>query len=210
MITSIVGRLIKKPETVERINIPGKHLVNFTVVQNSTHADKRLSVFFNLSMVIGTDNQYNLAMRFEKGTVLLFTAPRITYVRQTERGEVDQSINIYAEVENFKIVAGLDTAPASNGFPAEDAPIEEAAPARRPAPSAPPARSAPGGSLVQDAVDADDPFEDTPAPARPASARAASAPPTPKRPASQSVPARRSAPPPTDDDLAALGDPFAA
>ena len=157
-------------------------------------------------MVIGTDNQYNLAMRFEKGTVLLFTAPRITYVRQTERGEGDQSINIYAEVENFKIVAGLDTAPASSGFPAEESPIEEAAPApaRRPSPLTPPARSARGGSLVQDAIDAGDPFEDTPGPAR-----ATPSPPASKRPASQNAPARRSAPPPTDDDLAALGDPFA-
>jgi len=203
VITSIVGRLIKKPEPVERISIPGKRLVNFTVVQNSTHADKRLSVFFNLSMVIGTDNQYNLAMRFEKGTVLLFSAPRITYVRQTERGEGDQSINIYAEVENFKIVAGLDMAPASGLLPPEEAPNEEAAPApaRRPAPPARPAR---GGRLVQDAVDAGDPFEDTPAPARPVPS-----PPASKRPASQNAPARRSAAPPTDDDLAALGDPFA-
>lgn len=204
MITSIVGRLIKKPEPVERITIPGKRLVNFTVVQNSTHADKRLSVFFNLSMVIGTDNQYNLAMRFEKGTVLLFTAPRITYVRQTERGEGDQSINIYAEVENFKIVAGLDMAPASGLLAPEEAPTEEAAPAPapRPAVSAPPARPARGGDAPQDDADLGDPFEAAPAPPRPAPSAS-------KRPASPNAPARRSALPPTDDDFAALGDPFA-
>jgi len=106
MITSIVGRLIKKPEVAERIQIPGKHVVNFTVVENRSRGEKRLSVFFNLSLIIGTDAQFDLAMRLDKGTVLLFSAPRITYVRQSDKSETEQTINLYAEADNFKIVAG--------------------------------------------------------------------------------------------------------
>jgi len=106
MITSIVGRLIKKPEVAERIQIPGKHVVNFTLVENRNRGEKRLSVFFNLSLIIGTDAQFDLAMRLDKGTVLLFSAPRITYVRQSDKGETEQTINLYAEADNFKIVAG--------------------------------------------------------------------------------------------------------
>ncbi len=106
MITSIVGRLIKKPEVAERIQIPGKHVVNFTVVENRNRGEKRLSVFFNLSLIIGTDAQFDLAMRLDKGTVLLFSAPRITYVRQSDKSETEQTINLYAEADNFKIVAG--------------------------------------------------------------------------------------------------------
>jgi hypothetical protein len=60
MITSIVGRLIKKPEVAERIQIPGKHVVNFTMVENRSRGEKRLSVFFNLSLIIGTDAQFDL------------------------------------------------------------------------------------------------------------------------------------------------------
>src|SRR5918998_2120093 len=110
MITSIVGRLIKKPELVERIQIPGKRVLSFTLVQNSTRGERRLSVFYNLSMIVGTDAQYELVMRFEKNTVLLFSFPRITYVKQTDKSEQEQVINLYAEVENFKIVAGADMA----------------------------------------------------------------------------------------------------
>src|SRR4028119_1978478 len=107
MITSIVGRLIKKPEVAERIQIPGKHVVNFTLVENRSRGEKRLSVFFNLSVIIGTDAQFDLAMRLDKGTVLLFSAPRITYVRQSDKSsEGEQTINLYAEADNFKIVAG--------------------------------------------------------------------------------------------------------
>ena len=119
MITSIVGRLIKKPEVAERIQIPGKRIVNFTVVENRTRGERRLAVFFNLSMVVGTDAQFDLVMRFEKGTVLLFSSPRITYVRQSERSETEQTINLYAEADNFKIVAGAGVetafAPGANG-----------------------------------------------------------------------------------------------
>ncbi len=106
MITSIVGRLIKKPEVAERIQIPGKHVVNFTLVENRNRGEKRLSVFFNLSLIIGTDAQFDLAMRLDKGTVLLFSAPRITYVRQSDKSDTEQTINLYAEADNFKIVAG--------------------------------------------------------------------------------------------------------
>jgi hypothetical protein len=64
-------------------------------------------VFFNLSLIIGTDAQFDLAMRLDKGTVLLFSAPRITYVRQSDKSsEGEQTINLYAEADNFKIVAG--------------------------------------------------------------------------------------------------------
>src|ERR671933_270005 len=103
MITSIVGRLIKKPELVERINIPGKRVVSFTTVQHLNRGERRLSVFFNLSTVLATDAQYDLVMRFDKGTVLMFSFPRVTYVKQVEKDAGEQVINIYAEVDNFKI-----------------------------------------------------------------------------------------------------------
>ena len=106
MITSIVGRLIKKPEVAERIQIPGKHVVNFTLVENRSRGERRVSVFFNLSLIIGTDAQFDLAMRLDKGTVLLFSAPRITYVRQSDKSDTEQTINLYADADNFKIVAG--------------------------------------------------------------------------------------------------------
>lgn len=150
MITSIVGRLIKKPEVAERIQIPGKHVVNFTVVENRTRGERRLSVFFNLSLVIGTDAQFDLAMRLEKGTVLLFSSPRITYVRQSERSETEQSINLYAEAENFKIIAGAAEAAFAAGAsaggpelfePAEEGAQAQAPPARAPAPMPQPRRS---------------------------------------------------------------------
>lgn len=149
MITSIVGRLIKKPELIERIHIPGKRVVAFTIVQNSQRGEKRLSVFFNLSMVAATEAQFEMVMRLEKGTVLLFSSPRITYVRQVERDEHEQVINLYAEIDNFRIVAGAPgttvDAPALP-HPADAPDVEEAeAPPQPQAPRRqvpPPARPA--------------------------------------------------------------------
>ena len=233
MITSIVGRLIKKPEVAERIHIPGKRVVNFTVVENRTRGEKRLSVFFNLSMIVGTDAQYELVMRFEKGTILLFSFPRITYVRQTEKSEQEQSINLYAEVDNFKIVAGADAAFAPSAgspemfdsateeetLPAPRRPLQQAAaPASRPAPH--PSEDAPD---FGDLSDLDDPFAESEPPraehpARPASIPAASSgqkrplqkEETLSRPANAPSPAkaRRPALRP-EKDLSDLSDPFA-
>ena len=128
MITSVVGRLIKKPEQVERIHIPGKRVVAFTIVQNSQRGDKRLSVFFNLTMIVATEAQFEMVMRLEKGTVLLFSSPRITYVKQVDKDEHEQVINLYAEIDNFRIVAGAQgmtgDAPASP-HPADAAAFEE-------------------------------------------------------------------------------------
>ena len=128
MITSVVGRLIKKPELVERIHIPGKRVVAFTIVQNSQRGEKRLSVFFNLTMVIATEAQFEMVMRFEKGTVLLFSSPRITYVKQVDRDEHEQVINLYAEIDNFRIVAGAQGMAgdaSSSPHPADAAGFEE-------------------------------------------------------------------------------------
>jgi hypothetical protein len=198
MITSIVGRLIKKPEVAERIQIPGKHVVNFTLVENRTRGEKRLSVFFNLSLVLGTDAQLDLALRLEKGTVLLFSSPRITYVRQTEKGEGEQTINLYAEADNFKIVAAAGAATAAGAEAASpsasgagggedlfDPSAPESAPTAPPRgraaqPPAPPAArpaARPGGTRDRDSPgDSDDPFaeddpfarDDEPPAARPA------------------------------------------
>ena len=117
MITSVVGRLIKKPELIERIHIPGKHVVAFTIVQNSQRGDKRVSVFFNLSTVVATEAQFEMVMRLEKGTVLLFSAPRITYVKQADRDDREQVINLYAEIDNFRIVAGAQAGGADSSSP---------------------------------------------------------------------------------------------
>ena len=110
MITSIVGRLIKKPEVAERIQIPGKHVVNFTVVDHRTRGQKRISIFFNLSVIVGTDAQFDLAMRLEKNAVLLFHSPHITFTRQTDKSETEQTINLYADADGFRVVSGLDVA----------------------------------------------------------------------------------------------------
>lgn len=175
MITSIVGRLIKKPELVERIHIPGKRVVAFTVVQNSQRGDRRVSVFFNLSTVVATDAQFEMVMRFEKGTVLLFSSPRITYVKQVDREDGEQVINLYAEIDNFRIVAGAAGGPGSEAAPSPhpaDAPaFEEAqeAPGRVAAQRSRPAAPAPTAAAeLSDLSDLSDPFGDEPPPRRPA------------------------------------------
>ena len=184
MITSIVGRLIKKPEVAERIQIPGKHVVNFTVVENRNRGERRLSVFFNLSLIIGTDAQFDLAMRLDKGTVLLFSAPRITYVRQSDKSDTEQTINLYADADNFKIVAGAGIAegnPASDGgdvfAAAPRAVVPAAAPAGRGVASS--SSSAVRGAIDRpdrsDPEDLDDPFaEYEPTPVRSGSPRSSS------------------------------------
>jgi len=201
MITSIVGRLIKKPEVAERIQIPGKHVVNFTLVENRNRGEKRLSVFFNLSLIIGTDAQFDLAMRLDKGTVLLFSAPRITYVRQSDKSETEQTINLYAEADNFKIVAGagegsagsagaLAAGGAGDNFFAPAAVAATTPVSRAVTSSSGAARGAAtdlsGLSDLSGLDDADDPFaEQEPAPVRSGSprggsgARSAAAPPQP-------------------------------
>ena len=209
MITSIVGRLIKKPEVAERIQIPGKHVVNFTVVENRNRGERRVSVFFNLSLIIGTDAQFDLAMRLDKGTVLLFSAPRITYVRQSDKSESEQTINLYAEADNFKIVAGAGEgsagALAAGGSAGDNFFAPSAFAPSAFAPSAvttamPPSRAVASSSSsaargaatdlsdLSDLDDADDPFaeaEPEPAPVRSGSprggsgARSAAAPPQP-------------------------------
>jgi len=229
MITSIVGRLIKKPEVAERIQIPGKHVVNFTVVENRNRGERRVSVFFNLSLIIGTDAQFDLAMRLDKGTVLLFSAPRITYVRQSDKSESEQTINLYAEADNFKIVAGAGEGSAGALAAGGSAGDNFFAPSAF-APSAvttamPPSRAVASSSSsaargaatdlsdLSDLDDADDPFaeaEPEPAPVRSGSprggsgARSAAAPPQPATASSAGRPrAERpqpSAPPPTDED----------
>ena len=209
MITSIVGRLIKKPEVAERIQIPGKHVVNFTLVENRNRGEKRLSVFFNLSLIIGTDAQFDLAMRLDKGTVLLFSSPRITYVRQSDKSETEQTINLYAEADNFKIVAGagegsagsagaLAAGGAGDNFFAPSAFAPSAfAPSAVTTATPPPSRAVASNSGAARGAatdlsdlsgldDADDPFaEPEPAPVRSGSprggsgARSAAAPPQP-------------------------------
>lgn len=111
MITSIVGRLIKRPEVNERVNIPDKTVMNFTVVQSIRRGQsKRISVFYNLSMVVSTENQLNLIQSFDKGTILNFSSPRINFVKQNEptQGQYGEevTINIYADVQNFEILSG--------------------------------------------------------------------------------------------------------
>ena len=154
MITSIVGRLIKKPELAERIQIPGKRVVNCTLVQNSTRGERRLSVFFNLSMIVATDAQYELVMRLEKNTVLLFSFPRITYVKQNEKSPQEQSINLYAEVDNFKIVAGGES---SSSLGSSD--FFAVAAAQAPPRQAPHNPSRP--VKMPEQTDPDDPFADS-------------------------------------------------
>ena len=185
MITSIVGRLIKKPEVAERIQIPGKHVVNFTVVENRNRGERRVSVFFNLSLIIGTDAQFDLAMRLDKGTVLLFSSPRITYVRQSDKSENEQTINLYADADNFKIVAGA--AGVAEGNAASDGGDVFAAAPRAVAPAAAPAGrgvASSSSSAVRGAIDLpdrsdpddlDDPFaENEPTPVRSGAPRGSS------------------------------------
>jgi len=189
MITSIVGRLIKKPEVAERIQIPGKHVVNFTIVENRNRGEKRLSVFFNLSLIIGTDAQFDLAMRLDKGTVLLFSAPRITYVRQSDKSDTEQTINIYADADNFKIVAGAGVGEGGAGSGAGEgrggdmfapAAPAAAAPARMSQTVPRGARGATDLSGPDDAGDLDD-TDDPFAEYEPAPLRSGATPPAPTR-----------------------------
>ena len=222
MITSIVGRLIKKPEVAERIQIAGKHVVNFTVVENRNRGERRLSVFFNLSVIIGTDAQFDLVMRLDKGTVLMFSAPRITYVRQSDRSESEQqqqTINIYADADNFKIVAGA-VADSSSQDERSEAPTP-AAPMSQPPPQQPrtqgagpdrPVPPARGRAAVaaDDLHDLDDPFaESEPARARSGTPNRAASPAElpPRSPSAPRQQQRRPvAPPVVSEDL---DDPFA-
>ena len=157
MITSIVGRLIKRPEVNERVNIPDKTVMNFTVVQNIKRGQsKRIGIFYNLSMVVSTENQMNLIQSFDKGTMLLFSSPKVNYVKQSEpqQGQYGEeiTINIYADVQNFEILGSPNESggsPSGGGgnFNAGSAPQQ-----RRPQP----ARS--GGYDDPGPTDFDDPF----------------------------------------------------
>ncbi len=229
MITSIVGRLIKKPELIDRVQIPGKRIVLFTLVQHHHRGERRLSVFYNLSMIVGTDAQYDLVMRFEKNTVLLFSFPRITYVRQSEKSPQEQVINLYADVENFKIVAGADAAFAPSAGSSdmfEPAVEEEETPPapRRPQQSAPsgghpaprPSEDVPDfgdlSNLEDPFAESEPPLSERPAPV-PAASSGQRRPPqnvTPSKAANAPNPAkaRRPASPP-QEDLSDLSDPFA-
>ena len=206
-------------EVAERIQIPGKHVVNFTLVENRSRGEKRL----------------------DKGTVLLFSAPRITYVRQSDKSETEQTINLYADADNFKIVAGAGVGEGAAGSGAGEArggdmfaPAAPAAAAPARVSQAVPRGGARGATNLSgpddaggldDTGDTDDPFaEYEPAPLRSGATLPAPVPsagrPAPGRPA-QSAPAPRPgasrpaarcpiAPPPVDeDDMADLSDPFA-
>ena len=158
MITSIVGRLIKRPELVDRFQIPGKRIVLFTLVQHQNKGERRLSVFYNLSMLVGTDAQYEMVMRFEKNTVLLFSFPRITYVKHTQKSPEEQVINIYADVENFKIVAGADAFAVSGGNGAGSSGLLAPAAQQEASQSLRPPAPRPSAKLP-DLTQLDDPFE---------------------------------------------------
>ena len=111
-------------------------------------------------MLVATDARYELVMRFEKNTVLLFSFPRITYVRQSEKSPQEQVINLYADVENSKIVVGADAFAVSGANGAGSSHLlapaaqEEASQAPRPPVPRPSAN-------LPDLTDLDDPFQES-------------------------------------------------
>jgi hypothetical protein len=145
MVTGIVGKLIRTPEE-KPVNIPGKKAVKFTVVENNKRGEGKVSVFYNMTMICGTDRQFDMVVGLQKGTVLMFSGVRVTGCKEGDKDQAEVSHNIYANVNNFDIIASTGEGDGGNGGGASSGGQRRATPSR-------PAQ----GNAMDDPFDSDEP-----------------------------------------------------
>lgn len=116
MINSITGKLFKTPTINEKLNIEGKTAIDFTVVENRKRGEnKKVSTFYNLTLITSSERQRDMILGLGAGTVLVFAGIRANYMTGGDRDSAEVKNNFYADVQSFEIVPGTDNSGGGGG-----------------------------------------------------------------------------------------------